>query len=308
MNETLKNEIINQGDIAAFLPIQRIQNLRQDLQDLNGRGDLNNFQRHIINGIFSLAIPETAFEIRSILIVASPSPSAIKIIFSRKGRQVPVMLPASYTDKNSSPRRIERYLQAFLNPKGCHALYAPKLPHKLIAVRSGLGVYGRNNICYVEGMGSFLNLNPFFTDVPCMEDTWQEIRQMELCRTCQACLLNCPTGAIQPTRFLINNERCLTYFNEAGSEWDFPGWIDPSSHHTLYGCLRCQTNCPVDKPYLDTPVESVEFTEEETASLQEGKTFELFSEDLKQKVKDLDMVDYLGALPRNLRVIFDRVK
>ena len=31
---------------------------------------------------------------------------------------------------------------------------------KLAAVRSGLAQYGRNNICYVEGMGSFFHSTP----------------------------------------------------------------------------------------------------------------------------------------------------
>jgi epoxyqueuosine reductase len=32
------------------------------------------------------------------------------------------------------------------------------LPLKSLAVRSGLAAYGRNNVCYVPGMGSFLEL------------------------------------------------------------------------------------------------------------------------------------------------------
>jgi epoxyqueuosine reductase len=202
--------------------------------------------------------------------------------------------------------RIENYLKALLNPRGYHVLHAPKLPHKLIAVRSGLGLYGRNNICFVDGMGSFLNLAPYFSDVPCEDNTWQEIRQMDLCHTCRACMQNCPTAAIMPTRFLIDNERCLTYFNEAGGEWNFPDWIDPSSHHALYGCLRCQTACPVDAQYVKTVAEPFEFSEAETTLLMERKSFELFPDELKQKVLALGMVEYLGAIPRNLQALFNQ--
>jgi epoxyqueuosine reductase len=307
MVESLKREIAQHADQAAFVPIHRLQNLRQDIEALKGRADLNNFQRYIINDLYSLDVPETDFEIRSILLVAAPSPSTINLLFTRAGKRIPVLLPASYADKAKSPARIEDYLKAFLNPRGYHIRYAPQLPHKLLAVRSGLGRYGRNNICYVEGMGSFLNLAPYFSDIPCMEDAWQDIRQMDRCNTCRACLQNCPTAAIMPTRFLINNERCLTYFNEAGAEWDFPEWIDPSSHHTLYGCLRCQTVCPINEPYLKPKKDPVEFSEEETAFLLEGKPFELFPENLKQKVQTLDMMSYLGAIPRNLRVLFNQI-
>jgi epoxyqueuosine reductase len=107
-----------------------------------------------------------------------------------------------------------------------------------------------------------------------------------------------------PARFLIDNERCLTYFNEAGGEWEYPGWIDPSMHHTLYGCLRCQIVCPANRPYVNNEMEPVEFTEEETGFLLKGKPFETFPESLRQKVEALGMAEYLGAIPRNLRILF----
>jgi epoxyqueuosine reductase len=303
MLEVLKSEIAKQGDRAAIVPVHRLQNIRQDVENLKGREELNPFQHYIVNDLYSLEIPESDFEIRSIIAVASPSPAAIEILFTWQGESIPLRLPASYVDKDRSSVRIEAHLKASLSPQGYHVLCAPHLPRKLIAVRSGLGRYGRNNISYVEGLGSFLNLNLYFSDIPSVEDPWQDIRQMDICRTCQACLHHCPTAAIIPTRFLIDNERCLTYFNEAGREWNFPEWIDPASHHTLYGCLRCQMACPVNKPYSNTVTAPVEFTEEETAFLLEGRPFELFPEGFKQKVKMFEMIEYLGALPRNLGVL-----
>jgi epoxyqueuosine reductase len=215
------------------------------------------------------------------------------------------MLPASYINEASGPPRIERYLNAFLNPKGYRVQYAPRLPRKLLAVRSGLGLYGRNNICYVDGMGSSLFLATYVSDVPCTGENWREVRQMDRCKTCRACLSNCPTKAITPDQFLIDNERCLTYCNEADAARDFPEWLDPSVHHTIYGCLRCQEVCPVNGEYAHTVVEPAAFTEEETACLVEGRPPELFPEGLWEKVEALDMVNYLGALPRNLRILLD---
>lgn len=129
---------------------------------------------------------------------------------------------------------------------------------------------------------------------------------MDLCETCQACLNNCPTAAITKDRFLINAERCLTYFNEADGKWDFPEWVQPSFHNCIYGCLRCQSVCPKNKDYLDNVIEPVEFTEDEALLLVEGRPLEQFPAILKQKVKELDMFDYLTALPRNLKVLLDR--
>jgi epoxyqueuosine reductase len=306
MIDWLDSEIEKNGDRAAVVPVGRLADLRRDVEAMQARGDLNHFQKTILSGIYSLELPETGFEIRSIVIVASPSPARVPLLFAWEGRLVPLAIPASYTGKNRTPRRIEGSLNDLLNPRGLHAQYAPKLPHKLLAVRSGLGAYGRNNICYVEGMGSFLNLNPFTTDVPCEEDLWQEICQMDLCRTCQACLQHCPTGAILPDRFLIDNERCLTYFNEAGSEWDFPQWIDPTSHHTLYGCMRCQAACPMNRLTLANSAELVEFSEEETSILLERTPYEQLPAGLKLKIDRLDAAEYLGAMPRNLRAVLNQ--
>jgi epoxyqueuosine reductase len=307
MIEMLKSEIALHGDKAAVVPIHHLQNIRKDLQELEDSEKLNNFQHYILNNLYQLDVPVSEFTSQSIIIVASPGPSTIEIIFNWKGHRIQSILPASYVEKETAPLRIENYLKAFLNPQGYHLLYAPQLPRKRIAVSSGLGLYGRNNICYVEGMGSFINLSLFFCDIPCIEDSWQDIRQMDICQTCRKCLENCPTSAITPVKFLIDNERCLTYFNEAGGEWDFPTWIDPSSHHTLYGCMRCQTVCPANRPVLNNVQFAEEFSEEETRFLMQGKPFDLFPKDLKQKVVELNMMNYLGVLPRNLGVLFEGI-
>jgi epoxyqueuosine reductase len=303
MLELLKQEIVRNGDRGAIVPVGRLREIRQDIEDLKGREPLNAFQRYIVNDLHKLDPPETDFEIRSVIIVASPSPSSARLIFTWKGERIPFVVPGTYVDDTATHTRTERYLRTFLASKGRHVECAPRLPRKLLAVRSGLGAYGRNNICYVEGMGSFLILVPFVSDVPCTEDTWHDIRDMEICRTCQACFRSCPTAAIRKGPFLLDNERCLTYFNESDKEPNFPEWIDPSAHHTLYGCLRCQTICPVNKRFLTNTIEAGEFSEEETAFLLEGKSFDLFPESLKQKVTALDMVSYLGAIPRNLRAL-----
>lgn len=181
--------------------------------------------------------------------------------------------------------------------------YAPRLPLKLLAARSGLAVYGKNNICYVEGMGSFLTLVSYFSDLPCAEDNWQEIRLMDDCSDCQVCLSNCPTGAIQRDRFLIDNERCLSYFNEAAG--DFPEWLPRSAHHCLYDCLKCQLNCPQNRDYIDNVIGPIEFDAEETGMLLDGKPMREFPPALKRKARLLGMDSWLDVMPRNMMVLFD---
>lgn len=299
-------EILTHGNQGKIVPIHCLQEVKQDIEHLRENQPLNNFQKSIVTDHYRFDLPELDFEIRSLIIVASPSPAIVRVTFNWKGKRIPLIIPATYIDNVTAPKEIEQYLNEFLNPQGHHVKFAPRLPRKLLAVRSGLGAYGRNNICYVEGMGSFHNIATYFSDIPCTDEGLHEIHQMDLCETCQACLNNCPTAAITKDRFLINAERCLTYFNEADGKWDFPEWVQPSFHNCIYGCLRCQSVCPKNKDYLDNVIEPVEFTEDEALLLVEGRPLEQFPETLKQKVKELDMFDYLTALPRNLKVLLDR--
>ncbi len=304
MIEVLQQAIALQGDRAAVVPIQRLDDLRADFADLKSSGQLANFQRFILDKIYSLDPPDVDFEARSIIIAASPSPAAIEMVFGWQGRRIPVVIPGSYVYKHKQ-QRIEDRLNEFLGPRGYQARYAPQLPHKRLAVRSGLARYGRNNICYVEGMGSLLNLTPLVSDLPVEESEWHAVRHMERCSACSICLQSCPTGAIRADRFLLEVERCLTYFNELGAQWGFPAWLDPAAHHSLYGCLRCQEACPANKPYWKTQANFIAFSEAETTLLLEGCAPEQLPEGLAQKVQALDMADYLAALPRNLPILLE---
>jgi epoxyqueuosine reductase len=301
--DALNREVENRGDRMAIVPVGRLAEIRQDLEELKDRYELNQFQHFVLDKLYSLDLPEAGLEARSILVIATPSPAAAPLRLHWNGKPITTRLPASYMDKSRTPLRVGGYLNEFLAPRGYQASHAPKLPHKRLAVRSGLARYGKNNISYVESMGSYLNLALFFSDLPCVEDTWQEARMLEQCQDCRICLQNCPTGAILPERFLIDNMRCLTYFNEGDSRWDFPAWIDPAAHHTLYGCLRCQNVCPANKPYGNSSLEPVEFDEDETGCLLAGKPFESLPAGLQHKVAALDMKEYLAALPRNIRAL-----
>lgn len=303
MMERLKGEVGRHGDRVAVIPIGKLEEIKRDIEKLKATGFLNNNQKYLVSEYYDLNIPETGFEVRSILIVASPSPAMVNVGFCYNGKKIKLPIPATYVDYATAPGVIGKYLNEFLNPQKYHVAFSPKLPRKLLAVRSGLGRYGRNNVCYVEGMGSFANISTFFSDLPCPEETWQEIGRMELCKRCRICLNQCPTGAIRGEHFLIDNEKCVTYFNESAKPDVFPEWMDPKSHNSIVGCLKCQAVCPANKTYLSTAIDSVEFTELETVSLLKGIQEQEISGTFREKLESLYMFDYLDALPRNLNVL-----
>ncbi|HHX43587.1 MAG TPA: 4Fe-4S binding protein [Chloroflexi bacterium] len=291
------------GDKAVVVPISRLDDLRRDIADLRRANVLNDYQRHIVERIYGFDIPEEGLVVRSIVIVATPSPAAT-ITLAHRGRSIPVAIPPGYVGHVSAPIAAERYLNEALAPLGYRVHRATRLPHKLLAVRSGLGVYGRNNLCYVEGMGSLLNLTTFFCDGLCLEGTWHPVRAMDACDGCAACRDACPTGAILRDRFLIDNTRCLTCLNEAGREYDgFSEWVPPSAHHAAYGCSRCTQACPQNRAYIGRPGVEVTVAEEATALFLQGLSVDELPAELQAKVNALDMAGFLGALPRNLRAL-----
>jgi epoxyqueuosine reductase len=236
------------------------------------------------------------------IVVAVPRPQT-RAIFTWNRQRRPLILPPTYTAYKGITEQIENLLAKILDEKGYRST-GTALPLKLLAVRSGLGQYGRNNLCYVSGMGSFLQLVAVYSDMPCQEDSWQEATMLQSCEKCELCRRACPTGAISSDRFLLLAERCITYHNEKKGDIPFPKWMDASWHNCLEGCMRCQLACPLNKHFIGWIGEEEEFSEEETALLLDGASRDRLPEETIKKLLHLDILDDFGILPRNLGVFF----
>ena len=249
--------------------------------------------------------PKTDFgEVKSLFMVAMPQPQ-YEIVFNWKNKEVPLKIPPTYLHGRALINEAKGFLTDLLKPSGYSVEFA-RLPQKTLAVRVGLAEYGRNNITYVRGMGSFHRLFTFYSDFPYEQDDWQELKMMDLCKECSACVRKCPTGAIPKDRFLLRVERCLTFHNEHPADVPFPDWIDPSWHNCLVGCLHCQKVCPVNKKVINWTKPGPTFSEEETKLLVSGTTVENLPEETRSKVEEHDLANYLFVYPRNLGVILDR--
>jgi epoxyqueuosine reductase len=227
----------------------------------------------------------------------------MRIVFHWQGQRVPMVAPPTYVSYTPRTEGVQAILAGWLQHEG-YRLAKPKLPLKTLAVRGGLADYGRNNICYVPGMGSFLQLVGAFSDIPCDGDPWREPKALDRCESCVACLRLCPTGAITNDRFLLRAERCLTYHNEAAG--DFPSWIDPSWHHCLIGCMRCQTACPENRAVLDWFEDRAEFSEQETDLFIQRVPVDRLPAETAAKMKSLEINEDYQLLCRNLSVIIGR--
>jgi len=314
--EELFSQLKEHGYQGRIVSIQHLGDLQEEIEGRYRQGLFDKeFYQEWLTG-FAFSPPDSLPEARSMIVVAVPQPQT-RVTFTwacpeprpehsrrgsrRDGEPVRFIIPPTYFEQKTE-NRVRELLARVLEPAGYRVAEAV-LPKKLLAVRSGLAAYGKNNISYVPGMGSFFGLVAVYSDLRAQEDNWQEPQMMETCQNCSACLRHCPVGAIPSERFLLRAERCITFHNEKPGDVPFPAWIDPSWHNCLVGCLHCQRVCPQNREFLHWVEERVEFSQEETALLLQGVALDQLPPATAKKLEQSDVVELLDVLPRNLGVL-----
>lgn len=296
-NELLK-QLSNNEIKAVIVPVECLSSLKTDIIRFKENEELNGFQNWIVNQGYVLDIPMLPFEPKSILTIAMKNKLA-NVIFEHEGKSVRDMYGLGQIGE------LIKFLGT-LAPKDQYSLeFSYWLPNKRLAVASGLAEYGRNNITYIDGWGNFFTLYSYLTDMPCEGDfVWREIKNMEQCASCGACIKSCPTKAIREDRFLIDNEICFTHFEE--SDMPFPDWVPDRAYQSVFGCFRCQEVCPKNRDVLQNIQSTVDFNETETAILMAGAERKELSEELLRKIEHLGIDDWrLKILPKGLKAIFE---
>jgi len=298
MQKELENLANKNGDKLKLIPVGRLNDLKNVIEEFKSKNELNNFQEWIVDNLYSYRIPDADFKINSIILIVISHAFYANVNFKFEGKNKRFFcLVRSDFDKTTE------YLHEFSTENGYHILEAKALPLKRLGTHSGLAKYGRNNITYVDGMGSNFSYAAYFTDIICESDSWGEAKNAELCNSCDLCVRNCPTQAILKDRFLIDNKRCLSFFNESPGE--FPEWIPTNAHHTLYDCLICQKVCPMNKDQINKTIEDIYFNKEETNQLLSGTPIDVLSSDMKEKIFRLGIDEWYTAIPRNLKTLFE---
>ncbi|MDM7999972.1 MAG: 4Fe-4S double cluster binding domain-containing protein [Dehalococcoidia bacterium] len=285
------------GCRGRIVSVQHVNDLKNGIGLSHQQGLFDEvFYRERLSG-FQFRLSETCPEARSIIVTSSPQLQQ-KVTFRFEGRTLTFVVPPTYS--GHTDQIAEKAIREALTPAG-FTTQAAHLPAKLVAVRSGLAEYGRNNITYIEGWGSFHRLKVFLSDLPVVDDSWVEAGLMQQCRQCSACIKKCPTRAIPGDRFLIRAERCLTFHNER--EGEFPGWIDPAWHNCLVGCMLCQTVCPANRGLRQRFGPGESFDEEETKLLTKGVSPDELPAPAADKLKRLGLLEDAVLISRNLNAL-----
>ena len=271
------------GFKAKTVSVRHMPELRDDIEQWCRKG--------LLDTDLTAAYLQFGYDIESLLphagvvfIVAVPQPIT-RARFVYQGRPYEGDVPPTYIG-GIDDGRVRDALARVVQAAG-FGLARVRLPVKTLAVRSGLAKYGRNNITYVPGFGSFHRLVAFAADCRCDRDHWMELSMMRACQGCFRCGGNCPTRCIPSERFLLHAENCLTWHNERPET--FADWIEPAWHNALVGCLRCQSVCPANRRQIDKVVPGPQFSEAETDLLVRKAEFAgLPEEDASQARQHLD--------------------
>ncbi|MEA4847954.1 MAG: 4Fe-4S double cluster binding domain-containing protein [Clostridiaceae bacterium] len=298
ISKNLRSEIEAAGFRIKVFKAEHLKEISNGFKMLAEQGILDKdfYENNLAD--FNYDYKSVLADAKSVMVIASPQHKSIAE-FKCNDKTVNAVIPPiyMYPDINS---RITGILNNVLAIEG-YSFAKPVIPLKLIAVRSGLGRYGRNNVCYMPGLGSFIRLSAYVTDYEFEEDSWGDIKVMESCSNCTACIDNCPAGAIDKRRFLIHAQNCITNFNEY--DVPMPEWISPLWHNSIVGCMKCQEACPHNAKLTDLVDERICFDEKETEMILDGSAFDNLPLETRRKISHSGMEEYYNVLPRNIRLL-----
>ncbi len=275
-----------------------LDDARSDLDRRRRAGELDpEFYRKRLGAFLyqrsAAAVPDP----RAVIAVALPRP-AHRLVFETGSGPFETILPPTYAQYARVFEDVRRDIGGAV-PALAGRLHELRAPLKAVASRLGLVEYGRNNVTYVAGWGSYFQLVGYVTDVDLGLAGWAPSapRLMAECETCRTCLSACPADAIGEDRILLHAERCTTYWSEEPGAW--PRDAVCTSGNNLFGCLECQTLCPANDGLLRIEPAGA-FDREETDALLAAADGAPLRADVAEKLARLGLNEQ-PLVARNLR-------
>lgn len=294
-------------------PICLLDDLAKSLETSRPQGPAGDFiKEHYLN--YNLGHPE---DFHSILVISYPQPHAnVTVAFGDSAYTATI--PSGYYGHQRAAE-IVATIQEALTGDGLRAKRA-YLPLKLLGARTGLTQYGKNNISYVADHGSQHRLLAFYTDLRL--DTTSNAspdpisnaapdpssHNMALCKDCGLCAAACPYQAIPQDDFLLNTNRCLSFYMDLIDP--LPEWVAQAPVQSLLGCNHCQSNCPVNQEGESSEVVHLgHIDSSSTADILSCEDYQSLSPETLAQTQFLDFSDWYPLFRRNFtRFIEDQAQ
>ncbi|HEX3028203.1 MAG TPA: 4Fe-4S double cluster binding domain-containing protein [Clostridia bacterium] len=250
----------------------------------------------MLNNYFDFSL---AAEIKSLIIIALPSPPCY-VEIEWNSRNIEVDIPPVYIYRDQQLSMIKKIVSNVFEQYQLKS-WPVVLPKKILAAMSGFGKYGKNNLLYIEGMGSCHRLTVFGSNMICTDEIELTSNlSMDRCNKCGVCIKLCPTGAIDRNSEKIVADKCLAFFNELNDT--LPRWLHNDWHNSLVGCTKCQEQCPENQAVWNRK-KIGSFSNVETQMIMKNTSFETIDVALQNKLTDLSLDRYFDVLSRNIMLL-----
>jgi len=191
----------------------------------------------------------------------------------------------------------------YLNRKGYSAVKREKksrIALKPLAVKAGIGMYGKNSLVYAKGFGSWIYLECVITDAPLEAE--DHPYKLSDCGDCTVCMEACPTNALKEPYKVIPS-LCIAQWLDGGP---ISRQFREKVGNRLTGCEICQEVCPKNQgltPRRHYPVEIEEKSDspELIPLLLRDKNY--YKKVLPESVLEMD----ISALRRNVALALGNI-
>jgi epoxyqueuosine reductase len=141
---------------------------------------------------------------------------------------------------------LARWIEAEAPRRGCAEKIrwraftdSAPLDERALAVRAGLGFFGKNTLLLDSRQGSWMLLAELLVSLPLPPDEAQPAGQ---CGACRKCLDACPTDAFTGP-YEMDPRRCTSYLT-IEQRGPIPDEVIPKLKGWAFGCDICQEVCP----------------------------------------------------------------